>query len=805
MMRQAWRDLRFALRVLARNPGSTLVAVLTLALAIGATIPTFSIANAFLLRPLPFADPSALVHLWGTDRRSGLSMGRVSVSDYEDWKAQSRSFDGMAAFNYTEEDLTGGEMPERVSAARISADAFQVLGVQPALGRGFLPGEDHSGRSDVAVLSHRFWMERYGGNPAVLGRTIEVNGRRHTIVGVMPEDFLFPLPTTRFWIPRDLDETRSKRDRRFLQVMARLRPGVSIDEAQAEMETVGARLEEQYPDTNRSVGVRIVPLRAALNFAHQILQVLSAVLFLANLFVLLIACANVSSLLLARALGRAREVAIRTALGASRRRLVRLFLTESLVMAIAGGTFGTMIALWLVDLAARAIPEDLYRVGELTVDRPALLFALVISIGAALMFGLPPALRASRADLSASFKEGGTTSSSRRTLRLQGILVSGQVALAAMLLIGTGLMIGSFRSLQELEPGFDASNVLTVKVSLPDQRYDQSERVAVFHREVIGEVAALPGIEAVATTNFLPLNHESSESLFSLPGIAIDPAAGAPTGRVLSVSADYFKVLRVPLMKGRVFSDGDTATAAKVAMVNETLARRYFGEADPIGRILRFEQSGREKTIVGVVGTTLDQDLAAGAAPQIYLPAAQWPWSYFRVVARTSGDPLAAAASVREAIWRVDRLLPLTEVRSMQKVVADFLLPQREMARQLTGLSLTALLIALVGIYGLIAFFVSQRRREIAVRMTLGARPGEVIGLVVRRGLVLATIGLGIGIAGALAMSVVMSNLFFGVRPADPLTFLAVPLFILLATLLSCYLPARRAVDTDPATILRCE
>lgn len=804
-MRQVWRDLRYALRVLAKSPGATAVAVLTLALAIGATIPTFSIANAFLLRPLPFDDPAALVHLWETDRRSGLNMGRVSVADYEDWKAQCGSFEDMAAFNYTEEDLTGGEMPERIAAARVSANTFDLLGVQPALGRGFLAGEDHSGRSDVAVLSHRFWKERYSGDPAVLGRTVEVNGRQHTIVGVMPERFLFPLPTTRFWIPRDLDEYRPRRDQRFLQVVGRLRPGVSMDEAQAEMETVGARLEQQYPDTNRSIGVRIVPLRAALNFAHELLQILSVVLFLANLFVLLIACANVSSLLLARALGRIREVAIRTALGASRRRLVRLFLTESLVMALAGGTLGTMLALWLVDVASRAIPEQLYRVGELTVDLPALLFALAISIGAALTFGLPPALRASRANLSGSFKEGGTTSSSRRTLRLQAFMVTGQVALAAMLLIGTGLMIRSFRTLQEIDPGFDASNVMTVQVSLPDQRYEENERIAAFHRQVIDEVAALPGVEAAATTNYLPLNHESSEAIFTLPGIELDPAGGSPTGRLLSISSDYFSVLRIPLQAGRAFAAGDTAEANPVAIVNDTLARRYFGEQDPVGRIIRFERSGREKTIVGVVGTTLDHDLAGGTAPQIYLPASQWPWTYFRVMARTAGDPLAAAASVREAIWRVDRLLPLGDVRSMEMVVSEFLVPQREIARQLTGLSVAALLISLVGIYGLIAFFVSQRRREIAVRMTLGARPGEVIALVLRRGLVLTAIGLAIGVAGAIALSVVMSTYFFGVQQADPIIFLSVSLLVLLAALLSCYIPARRAVDTDPAVILRHE
>ncbi len=804
-MRQVWRDLRYAVRVLAKSPGATLVAVLTLALAIGSITPTFSITNAFLLRPLPFANPAALVHLWRTDQRSGLNMGRVSVPDYEDWRAQSRSFEDLAAFNYTSEDLTGGDRPERIAAARVSANAFEVLGVQPALGRGFLPGEDHSGRADVVVLSHRFWLERYGADSSVLGRTLEVNGSARTIVGVMPERFLFPLPTTRFWIPRELDTGRTQRERRFLQVMGRLRPGVTPDEAQVEMDNVARRLQELYPDSNRNDGVRIVPLRAALNFAHEIFQILSVVLFLANLFVLLIACANVSSLLLTKALARSREVAIRTALGASRRRLVGLFLTESLVLAIAGGALGTMLALWLVDLATRAIPDDLYRVGDLTVDIPALLFTLAIALGAALIFGLPPALRGSRADLSASFKDGGTASASRRTLRLQGMMVAGQVALATTLLIGTGLMIRSFRTVMEIEPGFEAANVLTMMVNLPDQRYGKPESIAQFHQQVIEEVASLPGVEAAATANFLPLNHESQEVVFSLPGIPVDPAGAGSTGRLLSISPDYFRVMGVPLRGGRVFSGGDTAAAAPVAIVNDTLARRYFGEADPVGRRIRFASSGREKTVVGVVGTTLDHDLAGGAAPQIYLPASQWSWASFRVVTRTAGDPLAAAAAVREAIWRVDRLLPLTEVRSLEMVVAEFLVPQREMARMLTGLSAAALLISVVGIYGLIAFFVAQRRREIAVRMALGARPGEVMSLVLRRGLLLTAIGLGFGIAGALVLSVVMSNVFFGIQRADPLIFLSVPSLILVAALLSCYLPARRAVGTDPATILRHE
>jgi len=798
------QDFRYALRLLVKHGGQSVVSVLALALGIGALTVTFSVVNAYLLRPLPFADPDRLVHLWSTQQKQGWSMLRVSVPDFLDWRDETRAFEDLAAFNYTADDLTGGDRPEKIPTGRVSVNVFDVLGVKPALGRGFRPGEDRPGQGGVAVLSHRAWQRRFDGDPAVLGRSIELGGRSYEIVGVMAAGFVFPLPTTEVWLPRELDTARYGRADGLVQVVGRLRPGVTTAEAQAEMDTIAARLAVAHPDTNTDRGVDIVPLRAALNFGYDIFRMMAVVLGVADLFVLLMACANVSSLLVGRALGRSREISVRTALGASRGRLVRQFLAESAVLALVGGAVGVLLAAWCVRALGAVIPDELYRVGEISIDGRALGFSLAVTLGSVFVFGLLPALGASRQAVPLALRErAASVTAGRGNQRLQSVLVAGEVGLAVMLLVGTALMIRSYRNLERVDPGFDQSRVLTMTISLPPA-YDSRERIAGFHRDVVERVAAVAGVTAAATTDYLPLNHETDMVTFTPPGREPTASEPMPSAVTNSVSPGYFAVMRIPVRAGRPFTDGDRAGAARVVAINETLARNYWPDADPVGRTIRLEDVGIA-TIVAVVGDTKYEDLAAGAGAQIYLPQAQAPSRYLRVIARTVGDPSAMVATVSEAVWRVDPNLPLVEIRPLEQVVRDFLLPQTALSATLSGLALGALLLAVLGVYGLMSFFVSRRRHEIGIRMALGASRRSVLALVVGRGFRLAAAGLVGGLAGAVALAQVMASLLFGVGALDPVAFAAVPAVLLAVALLSCYLPARRAAAIDPVASLRYE
>ncbi len=785
-----------------KHPGVTILSIFALALGIGSLTVTFGITDTYLLRPLPFADADRLVHLWSTNER--YSVLRTSVPDLLDWRAQAASFDGLAAFNYSGADLTGGDRPERLAIGSVSADVFEVLGVRPVLGRGFQPGEDAPGQGGVVVLSHRFWETRYAGDRGVLGQTLELSGRRYEIIGVMPPDFVFPLPITQLWIPRELDTALYTRDTAVVQVVGRLKPGVSAAQAQAEMDGIARNLADEYPG-NAGRGVNIQSLRGALNFADEIIRVMSVVLGLASLFVLLIACANISSLLLGRAIGRAREVAVRSALGASRARLVRQFLIESVVLALAGGAVGVLLAAWVTRAMAAVIPDDLYRIGELSIDGRALAVSLLASLGTAVLFGLVPALRSSRQDLNQTLRETGTSvTTSRSGQRMQAALVVGELALAVTLLVGTTLMIRTHRNLGGADLGFDRSSAFTATIALPSDRYGEPAQIAQFHRDVAVEIGAVPGVTGVATANFLPLNHESSSQDLTIPGRDLGTAESTPFVSDLSVSPGYFSVMRIPLSRGRAFTDADRAGTEPVVIVNETLARQYWPDDDPLGRRIELSDAGAV-TIVGVVGDAKLTDISAEPVGQVYLPQAQRPWRYVRVIARTAGEPLALSAEIDEAVWRVDPNLPITEVRSLTQVVQDYLLPQSLLSSSLGGLALGALVLALTGIYGLMAFFVSQRTQEIGIRMALGAAPRDALALVLKRGLWLALTGVGAGLLGAFGLAQVMASLLFGVGAVDPLAFAAVPALLLAVALLSCYLPARRAATVDPVVSLKYE
>ena len=792
------QDLRFALRTLAKQPVFTAVAVLSLALGIGANAAVFSFVDAFVLRPMPYEQPEELLHLWGQSRRGQM---RVSAPNFVDWREQSTKFADMAAFNYTIETLTSGEFPEQISGGRISANTFDLLGVQPALGRDFADGEDSSAAAPAAILSDHFWAERYGRDAAVLGRTLEIDQLAYTVVGVMPPGVNFPLPSTQVWLPRLLDDQKSTRERGILQVVGRLAPGTTAEQAQEEMSQIAARLQQQYPEANADVGVSLVPLRAALNFAWDIIQPMSALLMAAVGFVLLIGCANVASLTLARASTRERELAVRTALGAGRNRLIRQMLTESAVLAALGGAVGVLVARFLLVSLDGTIPGDLYRVGGLQLNTTALAFAGVLSLLTVLLFGSVPALRASRTDLVESLKEGtGGSGTGSRKLGLQSAMVAIEMTLAVILLVGTVLMARTLGNLQAVDPGFGREGVLSARMLLDESTYATLAEVADFHRRVVEEAAGVPGVVEAATVDYLPLNHETNGVEFEIVG---QPRPEEPWGALLlSVSPEYFRVMEIPLLSGTGFDASDDLDAVWVGVVDETFAERHFGDGQAVGRQLHID-GDRTVTIVGVAGASRQVDLATSPEPLLYLSQRQIPRRYMRLLVRTQGDPASLVSTVRAAVADIDPRLPLSEVRTMVQVVDDFLLPQALLANSMGVLAAGALLLAAIGVYGLMDFFVSQRIRDIGIHVALGATRNRVRVMIADRVLRLAAAGVAVGMLAALGLMQLLGSFLYGVDAADPGAFALAAIFLVVVALTAGIMGARRATRIDPMVALR--
>lgn len=796
-------DVKYALRSLSRRPLFATVTVLVLAFGIGVTTNGFAFVNAFLLRPMPFAEPERLVHVWETDRRFGEQHLRAALPNLLDWRRRATTLEGLAAFNYTAEDLTAvdgavGE-PERIHAARVSADVFDLLGVDAELGRTFRRGEDRPGREPVAVISHRFWRTRFGGDPEVAGRTLSLDGTPYTVVGVMPPDLGFPLPVTDVWATRELDPNRLDRSRRLLQVVGRLAPGASLDDARAELARITEAIAREHPQEMEHRGVSVEPLRAALNFAWELIRGMAVVILLADLFLLAIVCSNLMSLQLSRAVERRREMAIRTALGAWRGRLVRQLLTESLVLALAGGALGLLVASWAAAWTRSAVPPDLYRVGDFGVDGPALLVTLGLSVGCALLFGLVPALRAARGGSTGLPEQASAAGPGPGGLRLHRVLSVTQVALAVLLLTACGLALHSLDRMRRVDLGFDADRVLTLKVVLPDSRYAEEEARHRFHRGIRERLQALPGVESAATTNFLPLNHESSSALFTVEGR--DPGEEPARANALVVSPGYFRTMGIPLLAGRSFTAADTPDSPTAVVVNRTLAERYWPDGEAVGGRLRFGDA--EAVVVGVVADAVQVDLDDRGLAQLHLSQSQRPGSYLRVLLRTGGDPATLGTEARDAVHALDPALPVTEVRSLARVVEEYAAPQAALSAVLGVLGLVALGLASLGIYGVLAFGVARRRREIAVRMALGARREDVLLTVLRRGVLLVAIGVALGLAAASGAGRVMESFLFEVDAMDPVSFVGVPLVLGAVGLAACWLPARRAARVEPMGVLR--
>jgi putative ABC transport system permease protein len=805
------QDLRYGARTLIKSPGFAFVAMLTLALGIGANTAIFSVVNGVLLRALPYYEPERLVMVWA-DRpilqaQIGLPDFPVAAPDFIDWRNQNQVFQQMAAMYARFMNLTGGGDPESVTGLRATASLFPLLGARFAVGRPFLPEEDQAGADRVVVISHGLWQQRYGADPKIIGQKITLNDEAYTVIGVTAPDFQFPRRGEAPGIATKADlylpiafapEEMNNRVQSRLRVIARLKPGVSVQQASAEMSAIARRLTEQYPQTNTDKGVRLVPLdQQAVGKARTALLVLLGAVG----FVLLIACANVANLLLARAAGRQKEMAIRAALGANRWRVVRQLLTESLLLAISGGAGGLLLAWWGVELLLSIAPDNLPRAYDVRLDTRVAGFTLLVSLLTGILFGLIPALQVSKIDLGVTLKEGGRDAAGLLRRRLRGFLVVSEVALAFVLLIGAGLLIRSFARLTEVDPGLDPRGVLTMDIMLPFAKYSGGRSVAFFE-QTLERVRALPGVEAAATVFPLPLSGMQAATAFRIEGRPA-PAAQTISAGYRLISPDFFKTFRVPLVKGRLLLESDGAKAPPVVVVNESLARNYFANEDPLGK--RITTGDVTRVIVGVVGDVKHSALDEEAKPEIYFPIAQDPPIFMSLTVRASGDPMQMVAAVRGQVWAGDKDQPITNIGTMERLMAKSVAPRRFNLLLLGVFALVGLALAGLGLYGVMSYTVTQRTREIGVRMALGAQTGDVLRLVIGEGMKLALIGALLGLGGALALTRLLKTLLFDVSATDPLTFIVIAAVLIIVALLACWIPARRAARMDPLVSLRVE
>ncbi len=798
------QDIKYGLRILFKSPGITLIAVVALALGIGANTAIFSVVNALLLRPLPYADPDRLVMV---------SVGghEASAADFFDWKAQSQSLESLSAVSYWSANLGGVEVPERLQGFLVTADLFPMIGVRPALGRTFLPEEMQKGHDGVVVLSYGVWQRVFNADPSVVGKTLTINARSRTVVGVMPQGFQF-YDKAEAWAPLALDPNDASvgaRRAHYLIAAARLRPGVTIQQAQAEMNAINQRLGEQYPETNANRPVKLVPVHD-----YVVGPVRPALLALVGMvgFVLLIACANVANLLLARGAARQREVAVRVALGAGRLRVVRQLLTESALLALVGGGLGLLTALWGVELLVGNIPpawvSGIPLAKGVGVDGRVLAFTLLVSLLTGIVFGLAPALQISKPDLNSVLKEGGRTGGAGglRQRRLRDLLVVAEVALSLTLLVGAGLMIRSFIRLMSVPTGLNPERVLTLEVALPGLKYAKGEQVAAFYTQALERFAAVPGVEAAGATTNLPLGGGDQTTQVRVVGRPAAPAGQGPEISYRDISPDYFRALGIPLLKGRTFSAHDTKDAPGVAILNETMARRLFGSADAaLGQRLTDVDGKDEREIVGLVGDVRHAGLDAELKSEMFVPYTQDPSNSMTLVVRTASEPTAFVAPLRAQLLALDKDQPIYNVRTMAEVVAESV-SQRRLTMLLFGLfAALALALATIGIYGVVSYTVTQSVHEIGIRLALGAQRRDVFRLVITHGMALTLGGIALGLVASFALTRLLASLLYGVKATDPLTFAGVSLLLIAVALVACFVPAQRATRVDPMLALRYE
>ena len=800
------QDLRYGARSLLRTPGFTLLAILTLALGIGANTAIFSVVNSVLLNPLAYHDPDRLVTV--------LHYGNnpVAPANYLDWRDQSRSFDAMAAAEYWSPNLTGVDSPEHITGLRVTQNLFPMLGNTPLLGRTFLPGEDQPGGEHEVVLSYRLWQRRFNGDSQILGKPILLDGQGYTIIGIMPASFQFaPFWATHaeLWAPLAFAERRSTREGNSLRIFARTKPGVTLTAARAEIAALTGRLELQYPGTNRNVVVTPLKENVVGKVETPLLIVLCGVGF-----VLLIACANVAHMLLARTSDRQREIAVRTALGAGRGRVMAQFLTENLLLAGMGAAAGLLLAFWGVKTLVALSPADIPRVDTVTLDGRAILFLLAMAVLTAALFGLAPAMQATAANLSAALKEGGRGGSDGvERNRLRAFLIGSEFALAFVLLIGAGLMIRSFLALQAVNPGFDPHHVLSMVVSVAGSAEAPQGPRELFYRQLLDRVRAIPGVESAGAINHLPLAGDLWGYPFHIEGRP-KPRPGESPGAVYRIAMPgYFETMRMPILRGRGITAADDASAPGVVVINQAAARKYWPGVDPIGQRISFEE-GVWVSIVGIATNARQDNWADEPDAEIYLAglqnrgflgSADSHISYITLVMRTRGNPAGLAPAVKQTVWSMDRNLPVSQVITMDQAVADATAQPRFLTLLLAIFAAVALLLAAIGIYGVMSYAIARRTHEIGIRISLGATRGDVLRMVLRQGMLQALSGSAVGVGGALVLGRLMSKMLYGVRANDPLTFGIVAFVLGAAAVLAICVPARRATRIEPMVALRQE
>jgi putative ABC transport system permease protein len=814
-------DLRFAIRQLLKNPGFTTVAVLTLALGIGANTAIFSLIHAALLRALPFPDSDRLAVIWASNpgRKLGVPVLPPANAEIAEWRKQNQCFARMAAFGPGSADLADGGEPERVGAATVTAGFFETLGVMPLLGRTLAAEEEVPDASPVALISYGLWQRRFGGDPALLGRGISINGHQRTIIGILPPEFDFPRGAewpaffpfagrTEVWLPLAIRTQNDgsgwsnwqSHDERGLVVVGRLKREASLLQAQAEMDAFAVREAKDYPDTHKGWSLKVMPLREQLAAkSHKALLILFGAVGL----LLLIACVNVANLLLARGVARQQEMAVRAALGAGRARLMRQLLTECLVLAGVGSVLSLLVAQGCLKIFLALNPVTHSRLDEASLDPAVLVFAAFIALATSVLFGLVPALHGSRFDLRTSLQENGRGGDRAVRDRVRGWLVATQVALALMLLMTAGLTVRSFLRVLAVQPGFRSDSVLAFDVQLPKARYQSDLKTVMFFQQLTARLEALPGVLAVGAISYLPLGGGENMGRFALEGELPVSPGNEPRAERRWVTPGYFVAMGIAVRQGRVFTPTDVAGRPPVVLINEVIARQFFGSRDPVGQ--RVKVGGPWRTVIGVVSDVKSASLEGEVRPQIYLPYAQDPWPPMTVVLHTEGDPLALASAVRAELKELDGLIPAARMRTMKQVMSNATGARRFNMALLTFFAGTALVLTMIGIYGVVAFLVGRRRREIGIRMALGAQRRDVLRLVLQQGMKPVVFGSVAGLAGSLAVSRVIASQLYGISSSDTVTLTSTIVLLASAALLACWLPARRAIRVDPMEALRYE
>jgi putative ABC transport system permease protein len=793
------QDVRYGSRVLARNPGFTVVAVATLALGVGVNAAMFSVINTTLLTPLPYKNPDRLIWL-GTRHPRFNHPIPVSGPDFLDWKNQNHVFEYMTAMDVNGgATLTGKGEPEMLPGALVSTDFFKLFDEKLELGRGFVEGEDQPGHNHVAVLSYNLWKNRFGSSPNVIGNNLTLDGESYTIVGVAPR-LAYP-SRVQFWSPIVIDTQRHPRGNHYLRAIGRLKPGVSLREAQAEMSTVASRLAAQYPDSDKGVGIQLVSLKE--RFVQYIRPAL-LVLFGAVGFVLLISCANVANLLLAKATKRQREITLRAALGAGRFRLIRQFLTESLLLSSLAGGLGSLVAIWSLEVLRALKPDSIPDVNSIHLDLRVLGFLLAITLLVGIVLGLAPAWHASRLHLNESLKESGGPGLAGATgVNLRNVLAVAEIALSLVLLVGAGLMIRSFARLLSIDPGYDPKNLLTFQISLPDSRYPTHDRVVAFYRDALERISALPGVQSAAISNMLPPFGTEIDGPFYVEGHEPPNLNEAPDTYYDPISPGYFQTMKTPLLEGRYFTEQDNSYRSRTVIVSETMAREFLGGHGAVGK--RINIMGIWLEIVGVVADQRFFGWDHDVGPVTYIPNARDAMSGMAFVVRTKIDPMHVSSSVRRAIWSIDKDLPFTQVLTMDQRLSQSFAGRRFHMMLLGFFAAVALVLSLVGIYGVMSYSVAQRTHEFGLRIALGAEQRQVLSLVMRQGQLLTFIGLGLGLGGAFALTRFLASMLYDVHSTDAVTFAVVSLLLIASAILACYVPARRATKVDPMLALRYE